>query len=457
MKICPTCGNQCNDTDGFCFMCGTKFEVPREPEPKKQMKFCMSCGKDLIPGAAFCMECGTPVGSVGKSQPVVEHQRRQVLMGGSGAGMLDEDATVAVRGSQTRTAVKYPDRGGSQVSLQASAQNIPVPNVSATPDPGVPAASVPTGNSYIYIVEFLSALFKGHNIPVIIYMLMNVVFIAAFCFLIFPDVRIAIPVGLVVYIISLIIALSPIGESILRFQTHCSPLTDDAVIQRIMPIFNEAKRRAQITANSEGRTIPDDIELFYNDDRGVNAFATGRKTICFTKGILAADDEMLLATFEHEFGHIAHHDTDSILLITVGNLIFSAIITFFRIGILVWDVICKIVGILTGGDEGIFMIIMGSLSSFLTLIFINLFMTVWTGIGNLLVLKSSRSQEYKADEFAFKCGKGRELQAMLTFLEGGNLAKSSGLFATLKSSHPHTVDRIAALQQLEASSVPVVR
>ena len=86
-------------------------------------------------------------------------------------------------------------------------------------------------NSSIYIVEFLSALFKGHNIPVIIYMLMNVVFIAAFCFLIFPDVRIAIPVGLVVYIISLAIALSPIGESILRFQTHCSPLTDDAVIQ----------------------------------------------------------------------------------------------------------------------------------------------------------------------------------------------------------------------------------
>ena len=417
----------------------------------------MSCGKELIPGAAFCMECGTPVGSVGKSEPVVEHQRRQVYMGSGESGLLGRDATVTVSGTQTRTAVKYPDRGSSPVSVQAGTQSIPSPNVPAAPDPGVPAAAAPSGNSSIYIVEFLSALLKGHNIPVIIYMLMNVAFIAAFCFLMFPDVRIAIPVGLGVYIISLTIALSPIGERILRFQTHCSPLTDDAIIRRIMPIFNEAKRRAQITANSEGRTIPDDIELFYNDDRGVNAFATGRKTICFTKGILVASDEMLLAAFEHEFGHIAHHDTDSILLITVGNLIFSAIITFFRIGIVVWDVICKIVGIFTGGEDGFFMIIMGSLSSFLTLIFINLFMTVWTGIGNLLVLKSSRSQEYKADEFAFKCGKGRELQAMLTFLEGGNLAKSSGLFATLKSSHPHTADRIAALQQLEANSVPVVR
>ena len=56
----------------------------------------MSCGKELIPGAAFCMGCGTPVGSVGKSEPHVEHQRRQVLMGGGDGGRMDEDATVAV-------------------------------------------------------------------------------------------------------------------------------------------------------------------------------------------------------------------------------------------------------------------------------------------------------------------------------------------------------------------------
>lgn len=110
----------------------------------------MSCGKELIPGAAFCMECGTPVGSVGKSRPVVEHQRRQVLMGGSGAGTMDEDATVAVRGAQTRNAVKYPDRDSSTVSLKVNARNIPVPNVPTAPDPGVPAASAPSGNSYIY-------------------------------------------------------------------------------------------------------------------------------------------------------------------------------------------------------------------------------------------------------------------------------------------------------------------
>ena len=457
MKICPTCGNKCNDTDVFCFLCGTKFEIPKETKPKKQMKFCMNCGKELIPGAAFCMECGTPVGLVGKSEPHVEHQCRQVLMGGGESAHFGEGAAIASAGTKTRTAVKYPDKGSESVSVQASARNIPSPNVPATPDPGLPARSAPSGNSSIYIVEFLSALFKGHNIPVIIYLLMNVAFIAAICFLVYPDVRIAIPAGLVIYMISLTIALSGIGERLLRFMNHCNPLTDQAVIQRVMPIFNEAKRRAAITARSEGRSIPDDVELCYNEEPGMSAFATGRKTICFSKGILSASDEMLLAAFEHEFGHIAHHDTDSILLIAVGNLIFSAIITFFRIGIVVWDVICKIVGIFTGGEDGFFMIIMGSLSSFLTMIFIDLFMAIWTGIGNLLVLKSSRSQEYKADEFAFKCGKGRELQAMLTFLEGGRLAKTKGLFATLKSSHPATIDRIAALQQLEANSVPVVR
>ena len=405
-------------------MCGTKFEVPKETQPKKQMKFCMNCGKELLPGAAFCMGCGTPVGSVGKREPAVEHQRRQVLMGGGETGLLDRDRNMVVSGSQTRTAAAYPDRGSSPVSVQAAAQSIPSPNVPAAPDPGLPTESEPSGNSSIYIIEFLSALFKGHNIPVIIYLLMNVVFIAAICFLVYPDIRIAIPAGLIIYLISLTIALSGIGERLLRFVNHCYPLTDQAIIQRIMPIFNEAKRRASITARSEGRSIPDDIELCYNDEPGMSAFATGRKTICFSKGILSASDEMLLAAFEHEFGHIAHHDTDSILLITVGNLIFSAIITFFRIGIVVWDIICKVVGIFTGGVDGFFMIIMGSFTSFLTMIFIDLFMAIWTGIGNLLVLKSSRSQEYKADEFAFKCGKGRELQAMLTFLEGGNLGQS---------------------------------
>ena len=217
MKICPTCGNKCNDTDVFCFLCGTKFEVPKESQPKKQMKFCMNCGKELIPGAAFCMECGTPVGSVGKSEPHVEHQRRQVLMGGGETGLLNRDGNMAVSGSQTRTAAKYPDKGSAPVSVQASARYIPSPNVPATPDTGLPVRSAPSGNSSIYIVEFLSALFKAHNIPVIIYMLMNVVFIGAFCFLVFPDIRIAIPVGLVVYMISLTIALSGIGERLLRF------------------------------------------------------------------------------------------------------------------------------------------------------------------------------------------------------------------------------------------------
>ena len=452
MKTCSVCGNQCNDADDFCFMCGTKFVIAQE-RPKSQMKYCMKCGSELLPNAGFCMRCGTPVGSSG-AENVVEHQRRQVLLDGTAFGASELPGVPSKRApNPSNSSVPY-------MPPQPQMQNTPV-------TPSIPSANVPsgtpaqtatdTGNSSIYIVEFLSALFKAHNIPVIIYMLMNVIFITLFCFLMVPDVRIAIPLGLAVYFISLLIALSPLGEKILRFQTKCSPPTDQAVIQRIMPIFEEAKRRAILTANAEGRTIPDDIELFYRDDPSPNAFATGRRTICFTKGILNVTDEMLLATFEHEFGHIAHHDTDSILLITVGNLIFTGIITLFRFGILVGEVIFHIIGLFTGGEEGIFMILMGSFSRFLSLIFIDLFMLIWTGIGNLLVLKSSRSQEFKADEFAFRCGKGQELQAMLTYLEGGNLMRTSGLFATLKSSHPDTVDRIAALQLLEATSVPVVK
>lgn len=488
MKTCSVCGNQCNNEDKFCRMCGTKLVIHKDA-PIKQMKFCMKCGGELFPGAAFCMKCGTQVGSTG-ADTGIDHPRRQVALndqrdifeyrsgtnwsedraalpveddltarvpGREAVLPVEDDRTVRVRGRGAGVPVPPPSNAPDPVQIRSN-QALPISDVPTQPDSGASVpATAPPGNSSLYVVEFMGALFKAHNIPVIIYMLMNIVFIAAFSFLVFQDIRIAIPAGLVVYLISLCIALSPFGESLLRFQTKCSPVTDQEVLQRVMPIFNEAKRRATIAANAEGRSIPDDIELFYKDDNSVNAFATGRKTICFTKGILNVTDEMLLATFEHELGHIAHHDTDSILLITVGNLLFSAIITFFRFGIFLGEIMFHIIGAFAGGEEGIFMILMGSLSRFLSLILVDLFMLIWTGIGNLLVLKTSRSCEYKADEFAFRCGMGRQLQNMLVYLEGGNLVKTSGLFATLSSSHPHSADRIAALQQLEATSVPVVR
>ena len=66
-------------------------------------------------------------------------------------------------------------------------------------------------------------------------------------------------------------------------------------------------------------------------------------------------------------------------------------------------------------------------------------------------MKSSRDNEYEADEFAFQLGYGQQLILMLHAL-GGN-AQNTGLFANLASSHPATSDRIARIQSLQNANI----
>ena len=79
---------------------------------------------------------------------------------------------------------------------------------------------------------------------------------------------------------------------------------------------------------------------------------------------------------------------------------------------------------------------------------VTVLMWIWTKIGTLLVMKSSRANEYEADEFAFNLGYGNDLCRLLDTI-GGKHAK--GLFANLVSSHPHKDNRIAKLQSLGAT------
>lgn len=52
MKICPNCQAQNQDSQAFCFQCGTHLPVVRN---------CAQCQTPLPAGAAFCGNCGLPV------------------------------------------------------------------------------------------------------------------------------------------------------------------------------------------------------------------------------------------------------------------------------------------------------------------------------------------------------------------------------------------------------------
>lgn len=395
MKKCYSCEAEMKNPDVFCMACGTKYVKPAPVEDNKCS--CMECGADLPTGAMFCLQCGTKTAAVADG---VEGAEKELA------------ATVSYEPPK-------PFSGYSPTVSEAE---------------GVQKS--------LYIIEFIKSLTKDHNIPVLIYLLINVLFI---CLLLGNPL-----VGIVVYLISLCVALSPIGERILRWQTGCKKIKRPELTARIEPLFNEAKRRAKAEAQKEGLCIPEDISLFVNGEKSPNAFATGRKTICFTEGLLTLPDDQVIATLTHEFGHIAHHDTDMILLVSVGNLIVSAIITAIKLMVMAFNFMIGLVGIVMGGAEGVIGHMMTALGAMLSMLFINGLMWVWTQFGNLLVMKSMRSQEYRADEFAYHCGYGNSLCALLNFFDGMSdpAMKPKGLFATLYSTHPENNDRITKLQNI---------
>ena len=293
----------------------------------------------------------------------------------------------------------------------------------------------------MYFVDFIKSLIKRGNISIVIYLVINIMIIVLLVGGIIGDLfyynyyggQIAVisaVSGLIIYAISLAIALSPIGEWILRFQLGCNKITRANQINYLEPLFEEVYSKAKEMDPS----LSNDIHLFINSEESVNAFATGRKTICVNSGLLTLPQDQIKATLAHEFGHISNKDTDLILVIAVGNFVITSIVLIIRV----------VVGFFTGLIGGMFGDRRGIIAG-LCVGAIAGVMWIWTKIGTLLVMKSSRDSEYKADEFSWKLGYGDSLCALIDQFSD---SEEKGLFAALSKSHPDKDDRIANIQQL---------
>ncbi len=278
----------------------------------------------------------------------------------------------------------------------------------------------------MYVIDFFRNLFKRSNFGAIIYLVLNTILLL----LIFgsEDIRGFFAV-LAVYFCSLAVALSPVGEFILRLQTGSKVIKRVDVSNKIQPIFDRVYQKAKQKDNS----IANDIKLFINYDPMPNAFAVGRKTVCITSGLLDLPDEEIEAILAHEFAHLAHKDTDLLLAISVGNFIVTGFFLIIR-------VIMNITAIFLGEDG--FGAVIGSAM-------IGLFMWIWTKIGMALVMHSSRQNEFDADEFAYHLGYGNELASALDRLVGHE--PQAKLLKAVYSTHPNVNDRIGKLQTLGAT------
>lgn len=296
----------------------------------------------------------------------------------------------------------------------------------------------------MYIVDFFKSLGRKSNIPTIIYLILNVFLIGVFICVVFsfPDWK-GFLIGIGAYAVSLMIALSPLGEFILRFQTKCKPFSESGMEEYVKPLFHEVYSRAK----EKDPSIRDDVSLFYIDDECPNAFALGRKTVCLTKGILQLPPEQIKAALGHEFGHLAHKDTDIILLISVGNLLINIIVFGIRIVLeLFFGVIMMFTALFKILDFGISEMLT-KLARTITMAITSCLFWLWTKIGVLLIMKSRRSNEYEADKYAYELGYGKDFCMLLNNI--GDV-KAKGIFSSFVASHPKTKLRIEKLKQLES-------
>ncbi len=289
--------------------------------------------------------------------------------------------------------------------------------------------------SKIYIVVFFRRLFKKNNIGTIIFLILNVgLYIWLLGGFYMPEL---IPTAVLLYLISLTIALSPIGEFIVRMQSGCKKLKkfkNQQQAQRLQALFDEVYSKAR----HHDPTISPKVKIFLSKDKDINAFATGRKTVCATQGLLQLSDEEIKGILGHEFGHLAHKDTDLLLVILVSNLLLSILFIIIRI---VASIFIFLIGEGERSFGGIFNLIVRLLVDFILVLAIRL----WTKIGVLLVMHSSRQNEFEADKFSCELSYGYYLANALNTIDGNSQNKD--FWANLRSSHPDTVDRIERIQQ----------
>ena len=245
---------------------------------------------------------------------------------------------------------------------------------------------------------------------------------------------------LAIYAISIAIALSPVGEEILRFIENCREPETAQERDYLMPLFEEVYHNAMEMNPKLNRGI----KLYVMDAMYVNAFAIGRKTVAVTRGAIATfSADELKGVLAHELGHMNHGHTKALLLSVIGNFFFSVIVWAFRLISRVVQFIANVVA----QFNIVALVIAGVLWFFRLCISLSVF--VFINLSEILLALNSRTNEIQADNFAYEIGYGRELISGLYLLQKINITAKPSFSEKIKASHPHIAHRIGNLERLE--------
>ena len=143
----------------------------------------------------------------------------------------------------------------------------------------------------MYLIDFFKKLFKSKNIGIIIWLIFNILIF------IFPFISISpnYPIlgllcGIAVYVVTISIVLSPVGEWFFRLINGCKKIIDSSIINRLTPLFKEVYARAKINYPN----LSPNIKLYMINDHYPNSFALRINTVCVTRGHQHFDDEKRL-------------------------------------------------------------------------------------------------------------------------------------------------------------------
>jgi len=237
------------------------------------------------------------------------------------------------------------------------------------------------------------------------------------------------------YAVSIAIALSPVGEFILRVLQGASPIETEQDRNYLMPLFEEVYQEALEKTPS----ISKNIKLYVSEEKIINGYAMGRNTIVLTRGAISAfHKEELKGILAHEFGHMANGDTKATLLTIIGNSIFSIFILLFK---LITRVLMFFIGFITDNR------LATSVTSFIVLLLFDYSVLAFMFVGNVILSLNSRYSEFLADGFAFQIGYGEQLKRGLYLLNKLDMGGKRSFREWLMASHPHTPARIQRLEQ----------
>jgi len=246
-------------------------------------------------------------------------------------------------------------------------------------------------------------------------------------------------VTLITYIISITIALSPLGEAIMRFIYDARAIETKREKQYLYPIFEEVYEQAQELFPQIQK-----IQLYITGEMYINAFALGRKTVAVTKGaIQSLSEDELKGIIAHEIGHIVRGHTKALLITTIGNGLFTGIIVINQIALGIIEFIATMIS----GKNSLIGILFWLLKNM-----VNLLLIAFMFVIQIILAVNSRRNEYQADYFAYEIGYGGNLVEALYILYDMEMYKKLSLkekiMMRLKDSHPHLAKRIGRLETI---------